>query len=83
MKHLLGLLNISERHKKAQMQAYLKVSKDKKHQLHENVGREVNSRLKRGTEWMNKASKTISLYYNVASVRTGKSWVLVKDDRFT
>ena len=83
VRHYLGLDNMAVRHKKAQVQAYLKVSRDKKHPLHEKVGREVHSRLKRGTEWMNEASRTISLCCNVASIRTGPSWVTVNDDRFT
>ena len=83
MRHYLGLDSMSERHKKAQVKAYLKVSRDKKHPLHNKVGREVHSRLKRGTEWMNEASRTISMCCNVANVRAGPSWVPVNDDRFT
>ena len=83
MRHYLGLDSMSERHKKAQVKAYLKVSRDKKHPLHNKVGREVQSRLKRGTEWMNEASRTISRCCNVANIRTGPSWVPVNDDQFT
>ena len=53
MPHYLGLDSMPERHKKAKVQAYLKVSRDEKHPLHDKVGRAVHSRLKRGTEWMN------------------------------
>ena len=49
--------------KKAQVQAYLKVSGDVKHPLHEKVGIEVHP-LKRGTEWMNKATGII-LYLSI------------------
>ena len=83
MRHYLGFDSMAVRHKKAQVQAYLKVSRDKKHQLHEKVGREVHSRLKRGSEWMNEASRTISLCCTVANIRTGPSWVPVEDNRFT
>ena len=49
LRHRLGLLSMPERSKKAQVQAYLKVSGDFKHPYHEKVGREVHSRLKIGT----------------------------------
>merc|ERR1712025_267042 len=67
MRHMLGLWSMPERHKLAQVKAYLKVSLDSKHPLHEKVGRDTRSRLKRGTEWMNEASKTISECCNVAN----------------
>ena len=82
MRHMLGLWTMPERHKLAQVKAYLKVSADPKHPLHEKVGRDTHSRLKRGTEWMNEASNTMSQCCNVANLRTGPSWVPVKDDNF-
>ena len=83
MRHLLDLLSMPERHKKAQVQAYLKVSADVNHPLHPKVGREVHSRLKRGTEWMNQASRTISQCCDVRSIRRGATWVPIEDDNFT
>ena len=83
MRHMLGLWSMPERHKLAQVKAYLKVSADTKHPLHGKVGRDTHSRLKRGTEWMNEASKTISQSCNVANIRTGPPWVPVEDDIFT
>ena len=52
MRHYLDLPTMKERHKMAQVQAYLRVSADETNPLHEKVGRVVTSRLKRGTEWM-------------------------------
>ncbi|MCP4269468.1 MAG: hypothetical protein GY777_28515, partial [Candidatus Brocadiaceae bacterium] len=72
-----------ERHKKAQVQAYLKVSADVNHPLHSKVGREVHSRLKRGTEWMNQASRTISQCCDVRSIRRGETWKPIEDENFT
>ena len=83
MRHLLDLLSMPERHKKAQVQAYLKVSADVNHPLHTKVGREVQSRLKRGTEWMNQASRTISQCCDVRSIRRGETWRPIEDDNFT
>ena len=83
MRHLLGLLSMPERHKKAQVQAYLKVSADVNHPLHTKVGREVQSRLKRGTEWMNQASRTISQCCDVRSIRRGETWRPIEDENFT
>ena len=83
MRHLLGLPSMPERHKKAQVQAYLKVSGDRKHPLHEKVGRVTKTRIKRGSEWMTQAASTMSLCCDVARIRTGPPWVPVKDDRFT
>ena len=66
------------------MRAYLNVSADEKHQLHNKVlvGREVHSSLKRGTEWMNEASMTISKCCDVANIRRGATWVSVDDENF-
>ena len=55
---------------------------DVRHLLHEKVGREVHSRIKRGTEWMKEASRTISKCCNVQQVRNC-AWQSVDDDRFT
>ena len=81
IRHYLGLYSMAERHKKAQAQAYLKICRDKRHPLHEKNGSVVYSPLKRGTEWIDKASRTISLCCNVVNIRTGRSWVPVNDDR--
>ncbi len=48
-----------DRYKLAQVKAYLKVCADTKHPLHEKVGRQVRTRLKRGKEWMTQAAQTI------------------------
>ena len=82
MRHLLDLPSMPERHKQSQVRAYLKVSADEKHPLHNKVGREVHSRLKRGTEWMNEASMTISKCCDVANIRRGATWVSVEDENF-
>ena len=50
--------------------------------LHENVGREVHSRLKRGTEWMHKASRTVSKCCNMQQTRNCATQS-VDDDGFT
>ena len=60
MCYTIGLLSMSERHMKLQVQAYMKVSRDKKHLLYDEVCREVYPRLKSFTEWMDKASRAIS-----------------------
>ena len=63
MRHLLDLPTVSERHKLAQVKAFLKVASDKKHPLHDKIGRECNSRLNKGNEWKNQAAVTISLCF--------------------
>ena len=57
----------------------MKVSADPSYNLHEKVGRQVVSRLKRGSEWMTEATKTISECLSVESIRKGTSWDYVKD----
>ena len=59
MRHLLGLPNMEECHKLAQVKAFLKICADPKHPLHGKIGRRVESRLTRGTEWMTQAAQTI------------------------
>ena len=80
MRHLLDLPNMSERHKLAQVKAFLRVSADSQHPLHHKVGRNVTSRLKRGTEWMTQATNTIQPCCEVEEIRKGEAWVYIDDD---
>ena len=50
MRHKLDLPIATERHKLAQVKAYMRVAADKKHPLHNKIGRQYTSRLKRGSE---------------------------------
>ena len=59
MRYLLDLPTASESHKQAQVKAYFKVASNKKHPLHDKIGRECTSKLKRGREWTNQAAVTI------------------------
>jgi ribonuclease HI len=79
MRHYLDLPTMKERHKMAQVQAYLRVSADETNPLHEKVGRVMTSRLKRGTEWMTQAANTISQCCDVDAIRRGKVWFPVHD----
>ena len=81
MRHLLDLPTASERHKLAQVKAYLRVASDEKHPLHNKIGREYSSRLKRGSEWMNQAANTISQCVSVDNVSRGEAWRLARDLR--
>ena len=85
MRHILDLPCMEERHKIAQVKAYLRVCADPHNPLHDKVGRTVQSRLKRGTEWMTQAAATISQCCSVDDVKKGREWVLVDDpqQRFT
>ena len=76
MRHRFDLLSMPERRKKAQVQAYLKVSGDFKH---EKVGREVHSRLKIGTGGWIKHLKP----YLSGQVKNCATWQSVDEDRFT
>ena len=80
MRHLLDLPTASERHKLAQVKAYLRVASDEKHPLHNKIGREYSSRLKRGSEWMNQAATTIGQCVSVDSVRRGEAWQEISDE---
>ena len=84
MRHLLDLPTASERHKLAQVKAYLRVASDEKHPLHNKIGREYSSRLKREcSEWMNQAATTISQCVAVDSVRStrrGEAWQDISDE---
>ena len=87
MRHVLGYCTMQERHKLAQVKAYLKVCADTKNPLHDKIGRVVNTRLKRGTEWMTQAVRTIeSCGLTVEAIRRGQAWIRLADavkDRFT
>ena len=79
MRYLLGFPTMAERHKIAQVKAFLRVSEDKKHPLHSKVGLRPQSRLKRGAEWMTEATKTIENSLSVESIRRGTSWTYFDD----
>ena len=79
MRYLLDLPTMSVRYKLAQVKAFLRVSADTKHPLHDKVGRQVQSRLKRGTEWMNQAATTISECCEVEDIRKGCDWIPFED----
>ena len=85
MRYYLDLPTMKERHKIAQVQAYLRVCSDETNPLHKKIGRVATSRLKRGAEWMTQAASTISQCCDVDAVRRGKVWRQVHDPqrRFT
>ncbi len=72
---------MEERHKIAQVKAHMRVCTDTQNPLFDKVGREVKSRLKRGTEWMNQAATTISKCCNVTDIMKGSQWVHVEDSQ--
>ena len=82
MRHLPGLLSMPEPHKNAQVKAYLKFSGDVKHPLNEKLGKEVHSHRKRGTGWMNEASRPISKCCDVQQVSNSETWQSIDDDLF-
>ena len=73
MRHLLDLPTATERHKLAQVKAYMRVAADKKHPLHNKIGRQYTSRLKRGSEWMNRAAETIGHCTSIDDIRRGEA----------
>ena len=79
MRHILDLPCMDERHKLAQAKAYLRVCSDPQNPLHDKLGRDTHSRLKRGTEWMNQAAITLSKCVNVEDIKKGRGWVRVDD----
>ena len=74
MRYVLGLPAMKERHKLAQIKAYLKVCADTKHPLHDKIGRETNTKLKQGTDWMTQAVQTIEeCGLTVDAIRRGQT----------
>ena len=59
MKYVLDFLSMAERHKLAQVKAYLKIAADTTHPLHAKVGKQKASTLRRGASWINQAETTI------------------------
>ena len=79
MRYALNFPTMATRYRLAQVKAYLKVSADTKHPLHNKLGRDLHSRLKRGTEWMNQAASTISDTCPVEEIRKGEDWLNFED----
>ena len=73
----LAVADVTER---TQVKAYLRVTSDIKHPLHNKVGREYTSRLKRGREWMQQAADTISQCIPIEDVRRGTAWQEITDE---
>ena len=70
-----------ERHRLAQVKAYLKVCADTNNPLHSKIGRETNTRLKRGIDWMTQAVLTIEeCGLTVEAIRRGEAWMRVGDE---
>ena len=80
MRYTLDLPTMATRYKLAQVKAYLKVSADTKHPLHNKLGRDLQGRLKRGKEWMNQAATTISDCCPIEEVRKGDDWLVFEDE---
>ena len=73
MRYLLNFPTMSERHRLAQVKAFLRVTTDVNHPLHNKVGNRPASRLKRGAEWMTEATRTINSCLSVESIRRGSA----------
>ena len=69
-----------ERHKIAQLKSLCRVAADPTSPLHAKVGRTTNSRLKRGIEWLNQATKTIETCTSIENVRRGEAWTAINDE---
>ena len=74
MRYYLDFPTMAERHRLAQVKAYLKVAADEQHPLHSKVGQRPASRLKRGAEWMTEATRTVENSLSVESIRRGTRW---------
>ena len=79
MRYVLNLPTMTTIFKFALVKANLKVSADIKHPLHNKLGRELHSRLKRGTEWMNQAASTINDCCPVEEIRKSEDWLESED----
>ena len=79
MRYRLDLPPMRDRHKLSQVKAYVKVAADTSNPLHDKIGRNVRCRLKRGSEWLTQAAKTIETSTPVHNVRKGKAWRAVED----
>ena len=79
MRYLLGFPTMAERHKIAQIKAFLKVFEDKKLPLQSKVDQRPQSRLKRGAERMTEATQTIKNSVSVESVRSLDPWACFND----
>ena len=69
-----------ERHKIAQVKSLCRVAADLTIPLHAKVGRTTHSRLKRGTEWLNQATKTIETCTSIENIRRGEAWTAIDDE---
>ena len=85
MRYVLDLPPMQDRHKISQVKAYLRVAADTSNPLHDKIGRNAKCRLKRGSEWLTQAAKTIDSCTSVQNVRRGEAWKAVEDptEQFT
>ncbi len=79
MRYLLDLPPMRDRHKLSQVKAYVKVAADNSNPLHDKIGRNVRCRLKRGSELLTQAARTIETCTPVHNVRKGEAWRAIED----
>ena len=75
MRYLLDFPTMNHRIKIWRARAYLKISADKQHPLHEALFREKGDRLKRGKSWMGRAEDIVRQVCSLTSINPGKEWV--------
>ena len=80
MRHLLDLPTMPNRHKLAQIKAYLRVTADVEHPLHQKIGNQVRQRIKRGSSWMVQAERTLETCCRIEDIRRGCDWIRPERD---
>ena len=77
----MGFPTMAERHKIAEIKAFLKVFEDKKLPLQSKVDKRPQTRPKRGAERMTEAKQTIENSMSVKSIRSLAPWAYFDDNQ--
>ena len=80
MRYLLDCPTIDHRLQLCRARGYLRISGDKTHPLHLEIGRPKGCRLKRGKSWMGRAEDVIQRVCALEDIEPGEEWVQVPVD---
>jgi ribonuclease HI len=79
MRFLLDYPTMQQRVQLCQARAYLRISANKGHPLHSDIGKVMSCRLKRGKSWLGRAEEVIQQVCLLDDVSSCEEWVNVPD----
>ena len=80
MRYLLDIPTMDDRTRICRVRAYLHISADTLHPLHQEIGKKKGNRLKRGKSWMGLTEDILQQVCSFDEIAPGAEWLLVPAD---